>query len=150
MNGLYTRSFTIDGDNILLCSQGACGIVVINKRTFGFVAAYPVAPELGGVVQIIHAGKNYYLSTSSDIFGNHGAAMLARISSPAGFMSSATYTDVTAELGGLTGISVPYYMSNVEGVFVARLNSLGAGTDEYACVFAEDPLGNLIVGGRVP
>lgn len=54
--GLYTRSFTIDGNNILLCSQGAGGIVVVNKKTFAFVGAYPVPDQLGGVVQVVHAG----------------------------------------------------------------------------------------------
>jgi hypothetical protein len=148
--GLYTRSFTIDGNNILLCSQGIGGILVVDKKTFRLVAGYAVCDELGGVVQVVHIGKHYYLTTSSDRYGNRNTAMIARADSLAGFVSPLTYTDVTSELGGLTGSLAPYYISYANGAYIARFNSVGSGFDEHARIFAEDIFGNLIVGGMLP
>ena len=149
MYGLYTRSFTIDGNNIILCSQGAGGLIVVNKRTFRLVGIYPVADEIGGVVQVAHIGSHYYLSTSSDRFGNQNVAMTVRSDTLAGFASSATYTDVTCELGGLTGVQVPYYMSNVGGFYFVRFMGGGGDYPDYACCFTEDAFGNIVIGSRI-
>ena len=148
--GLYTRSFTIDGNYILLCSQGVGGILVVDKKNFRLVTGHAVCDELGGVVQVSHIGKHYYLTTSSDRYGNSNTAMVARADSLAGFVSAATYTDVTSELGGLTGGCVPYYISYANGAYIARFNSVGSGFDEHARIFAEDTFGNLIMGGKLP
>ena len=149
MYGLYTRSFTIDGNNIILCSQGAGGLIVVNKRTFRLVGIYPVADEIGGVVQVAHVGNHYYLSTSSDRFGNHSAAMTVKSDTLAGFASSATYTDVTCELGGLTGVQVPYYMSNVGGLYFVRFMGGGGDYTDFAGCFTEDAFGNIVLGCRI-
>ena len=143
--GLYTRSFTIDGDNILLCSQGAGGIVVVNKRTFRFAGAYPVPDELGGVVQVSHIGNHYYLTTSSDRYGNMSAARTVRSSSLTGFMSMATCEDVTASLGGIAGVQVPYYITECGGLYYARFTGLASGYNDKGCIFTEDPFGNIVV-----
>ncbi|MCR4792822.1 MAG: hypothetical protein K5871_08725 [Lachnospiraceae bacterium] len=149
MYGLYTRSFTIDGNNIILCSQGAGGMIVVNKRNFNLVGIYPVAEELGGLVQVVKVGSHYYLSTSSDRYGNQNMAMTVRSDTLAGFASSATYTDVTAQLGGIPGICVPYYMSNEGGVCFVRVIGMGAGYEDFGTCFTEDVFGNIIVGGRI-
>ena len=143
--GLYTRSFTIDGDNILLCSQGAGGIIVVNKRTFGFVGAYPVPDELGGLVQVSHVGNHYYLTTSSDRYGNMNMAATVRSTSLAGFMSMATCEDVTSALGGIGGVRVPYYMTECGGLYYVRLNGLTSGYSDRGCIFTEDPFGNIVI-----
>ena len=143
--GLYTRSFTIDGDNILLCSQGAGGIVVVNKRTFGFVGAYPVPDMLGGVVQVVHVGSHYYLTTSSDRFGNMNMAATYRSSSLAGFMSLATCEDVTTALGGASGLQIPYYITECGGLYYVRLIGQASGYRDKGCVFTEDALGNILI-----
>ena len=143
--GLYTRSFTIDGNNILLCSQGAGGIVVVNKKTFGFVGAYPVPAELGGVVQVVHVGGHYYLTTSSDRYGNMNMAMTVRSTSLAGFMSLATCEDVTAKLGGVSGMQIPYYITECNGLFYTRLIGQASGYHDKGVVFTEDPFGNILI-----
>ena len=143
--GLYTRSFTIDGNNILLCSQGAGGIVVVNKRTFRFVGAYPVPDELGGVVQVVHVGTHYYLTTSSDRYGNMNMARTVRSSSLAGFMNLATCEDVTAYLGGLTGLQIPYYITESGGLYYVRLIGQASGYEDKGSVFTEDAFGNIIL-----
>ena len=143
--GLYTRSFTIDGDNILLCSQGAGGIIVVNKRTFGFVGAYPVPDELGGLVQVTHIGNHYYLTTSSDRAGNMNMATVVRSTSLAGFMSLATCENVTSAMGGITGVQVPYYISKCGGLYYARFTGLTSGYSDKGCIFNEDPYGNIVI-----
>ncbi|MCR5738673.1 MAG: hypothetical protein K6G43_02520 [Lachnospiraceae bacterium] len=145
--GIYTRSFTIDGNNIILCSQGAGGLIVVNKRTFKIVAAYRVTDELGGVVQVAHVGNHYYLTTSSDRFGNQNMARTVRSDSLAGFTNSAFYTDVTAELGGVSGIQVPYYMTDVNGIYFVRFMGVG-GYPDCGSWFTEDMFGNIILGGK--
>ncbi len=143
--GLYTRSFTIDGNNILLCSQGAGGIVVVNKRTFAFVGAYPVPDELGGVVQVVHIGSHYYLTTSSARFGNMNMAKTVRSTSLAGFMSLATCEDVTAQLGGVSGMQIPYYITESGGLYYVRLIGQASNYHDEGCVFTEDIFGNILV-----
>ncbi len=143
--GLYTRSFTIDGNNILLCSQGAGGIVVVNKRTFGFVGAYPVPDQLGGVVQVVHVGSHYYLTTSSDRVGNMNMAATYRSTSLAGFMNLATCEDVTARLGGVTGMQIPYYITECGGLYYVRLIGQASGYRDEGCVFTEDAFGNICI-----
>lgn len=147
--GLYTRSFTIDGNNIIFCSQGAGGLVVVNKWSYRIVGIYPVADEIGGMVQISHVGRHYYLTTSTDRAGDHSMAMTARSDTLAGFANSATYTDVTAELGGLKGIQVPYYMTNVGGLYFVRFVGNQEGYADYATCFIEDAFGNIFLGSRI-
>ena len=143
--GLYTRSFTIDGNNIILTSQGAGGIVVVNKRTFKLVGAYPVPDQMGGVVQVAHVGGHYYLTTSSDRAGNMNMAATYRSTSLAGFMSLTTCEDVTARLGGVTGMQVPYYITNCGGLYYVRFTGLASGYPDKGCIFTEDAYGNIVV-----
>ena len=148
--GVYTRSFTIDGNNILLCSQGAGGIISVDKRTFNLKGVYPVCDELGGVVQISHIGSHYYLTTSSDRFGDQSKATIVRSSSLGGFYYPGQYEDVNAILGGFNGASAPYYLTPAAGVYFARYMGLSAGRKDYAITFAEDPFGNIVLGTRFP
>ena len=148
--GVYTRSFTIDGNNILLCSQGACGIISVDKKTFRINGCYPVSPELGGLVQITHIGNHYYLTTSSDMYGDQSKAMVARSSSLYGFMDAAYYEDVTSLLGGVKGCAVPYYITPGAGVYFARITGMRGGYSDYTVCFAEDIFGNFIPGVVLP
>jgi hypothetical protein len=148
--GVYTRSFTIDGNNILFCSQGAGGIISVNKRTFALTGVYPVCDDLGGVVQVAHIGSHYYLTTSSDRFGNQSRATIVRSSSLGGFYYPGQYEDVNELLGGLRGSAVPYYLTPSSGVYFARFIGIGAGYNDFAVTFVEDPFGNIILGTRFP
>ncbi len=150
LNGVYTRSFTIDGNNILLCSQGAGGIIAVDKRNFSLKGVYPVSDELGGVVQVSHIGNHYYLTTSSDRFGDRSKATIVRSTSLGGFYYPGQYEDVNAVLGGMQGVSVPYYLTPAAGVYFARFDGLGADYSDFAVTFAEDPFGNIIIGTRFP
>ena len=148
--GVYTRSFTIDGNNILLCSQGAGGIISVDKRSFRLNGIYPVCDELGGVVQVAHIGSHYYLTTSSDRYGDQGKATIVRSSSLSGFWYPGQYEDVNALLGGIPGASAPYYLTPTCGVYFARCMGMGAGFNDYGITFTEDMFGNVIIGTRFP
>lgn len=150
LNGVYTRSFTIDGNNILLCSQGAGGIISVDKRTFALRGVYPVSDELGGVVQVSHIGAHYYLTVSSDRFGDQSKATIVRSATLGGFFYPGQYEDVNELLGGIKGTAVPYYLTPAAGVYFARFMGLGGDCKDFAVTFAEDPFGNIILGTRFP
>ncbi len=148
--GVYTRAFTIDGNDIILASQGAGGIIVVDKNTFKIKASYVVPDEIGGIVQVARIGSHYYLTTSADRSGNQNNAMTVRSSTLAGFMSPATYEDVTASFGGIKGVLVPYYITESNGRYYVRMTALGAGLDDKGVVVTEDPAGNLMVTEHIP
>jgi len=148
--GLYTRAFTIDGNDIILASQGAGGIIVVDKNTFKTKASYVVPDEIGGVVQVAHVGSHYYLTTSADRYGNQNNAMTVRSATLDGFMSPLTYEDVTSAFGGIKGVLVPYYITESNGRYYVRMTALGAGMDDKGLVFAEDTAGNVLVTETIP
>ncbi|MCR5801166.1 MAG: hypothetical protein K6G57_02405 [Lachnospiraceae bacterium] len=131
MAGQYTRSFTIDGNIIYFPSMGSCGIYAVNKNSFGVQAFYPVDPEIGGMVQIVHAGDYFYLSTSSDFAYDQSKANFVRALSPALF-TAGSYEQALPLFGGLTG--VPYYITKGEdGHYYTPV--LGNAGSAYICKF---------------
>lgn len=148
--GVYTRSFTIDGNNILFCSQGVGGIISVNRRTFRINGLYPVCDEFGGIVQIAHIGNHYYLTTSSDRFGDRSKATIVRSTSPGGFYFTGQYEEVITQLGGVRGSCVPYYLTPASGAYFARFDGLSGDYKDFALTFAEDPFGNILIGNRFP
>ena len=148
--GQYTRSFSIDGDDIIFASQGAGGIVVVNKNTFQLTGAYVVPDEIGGLVQVVRMGGHYYLTTSADRAGNQGKAKCVRSTSLAGFMNPQTYEDVTERFGGLEGFLAPYYITEANGRYYVRMIGLGAGYKDKGLTFTEDALGNILITETFP
>ncbi|MCR4587492.1 MAG: hypothetical protein K5682_03685 [Lachnospiraceae bacterium] len=66
LEGRYTRSFTIVGDEIYLPSMGMSTVYVLNKKTFKVKKRYAVPSEIGGMVQLSRFGDYWYLTYSSD------------------------------------------------------------------------------------
>ena len=150
LNGVYTRAFTIDGDNIILCSQGAGGIIVVNKKSFQIVASYVVPDEIGGVVQVAHVGGHYYLTTSANRNGDQNYAKTVRSTTLAGFMNPATYEDVTSVFGGITGVLVPYYITEADGRYYVRMTGLGGGLKDVGVIFEENTAGEIDIFATLP
>lgn len=111
LDGCYTRSFTIDGDKIYLPSMGKNAIYVVNKSNFKVKAIYPVAAELGGMVQVRHEQNYYYLVTSTDAAGDQSKAAIVRSSSLGGFVEGG-YEDIREMFPEMDGI--PYYITHLE------------------------------------
>nr|MCR4588212.1 hypothetical protein [Lachnospiraceae bacterium] len=77
LNGIYIRSFYIEGDSIYLISGNAV-ITVVNKDTFEVTETIPVPESISGMANLIHIGSYYYITVSTDLAGNQDAATFIR------------------------------------------------------------------------
>ncbi|MBO4981858.1 MAG: hypothetical protein J6C84_08200 [Lachnospiraceae bacterium] len=110
LNGAYTRSFTMDKNTIYFPSVGKSAIYAVNKSNFKVKAVYPVAPELGEMVQLLHIQNYYYLVTSADA-AKEKEPMIVRSKTLAGF-GNGQYENIRDMFGELDGI--PYYITQGE------------------------------------
>lgn len=141
LDGCYTRSFTIDGNNIYLPSMGKSAIYVVNKKNFKVKAIHPVSSELAGMVQVRHEQNYYYLVTSTDAAGDQSKAKIVRSASLSGFVEG-QYEDIHSEFPEMDGI--PYYITHLEDGHYYMPVILGT-TDAYICRFdiEEDQITNV-------
>lgn len=142
LDGYYTRSFTIDGDRIYLPSMGRNAIYVVSKKNFKVIAVYPVAAELGGMVQVRHEQNYYYLVTSSDSLGDQTKATIVRSSSLSGFVAG-SYEDIRGKFPELDG--VPYYITHLaDGHYYTPV--IVGQTPPYICRFdiVDDEITNVV------
>lgn len=110
LDGYYTRSFTIDGSTIYFPCVGRSAVYAVNKSNFKVKAIYPVAAELGEMVQMLHVQNYFYLVTSADS-AKEKQPMFVRAKTLAGF-GNGEYEDIRGSLGELDGI--PYYITQGE------------------------------------
>lgn len=115
LSDLYVRSFTITDDKILFVSgvsqDGTPGTVLeCDLNTFNIIKSYTVPDEIAGMVQISLIDDMYYVTTSTDLFGNQDYATIVRAAS-LDDLSAGKYEDIYSKyfLGGGT----PYYISQV-------------------------------------
>ncbi len=142
LDGCYTRSFTIDGDNIYLPSMGKNAIYVVKKSNFKVKEIYPVSAELGGMVQVRHEQNYYYLVTSTDASGDQSKAAIVRSASLSGFVDGG-YEDIRGKFPELDGI--PYYITHLEDGHYYTPVIVGQ-TQPYICRFdiVDDEITNVI------
>ena len=117
--GLYVRSFTIkDGDIYFVSgvsSDGATGrILKCDLKTLSIEKSYPVPNELAGMVQITPIDDMYYITVSTDLYGNQDYATLIRTKSLED-LSAGKYEDIYSQyfIGGGT----PYNISQVDDTY---------------------------------
>lgn len=139
LEGLYTRSFTIQGDTIYFPCVATSAIYLVNKADFNVKAISLVAPQLSEMVQIIRVQNYYYLVTSANPAREYAVATVARSTTLAGF-GNGTYENVRAMFGSdLTGN--PYYITQGEdGHFYTPV--ITGSCNEYICQF--DIVGDVI------
>ncbi len=115
LTGLYVRSFTIiDGDIYFVSGtsdkapQGE--ILVCDLDTLHVKKRAPVPNELAGMVQLTKIDKMFYITVSTDIYGNQDYATLVRTPSLKD-LSSGVYEKIYEEyfIGGGT----PYNISKI-------------------------------------
>lgn len=141
LDGYYTRSFTIDGENILFPCVGRSAVYVVNKKSFKVKGVYPVASELSEMVQILHVQNYYYLVTSHDDSGEK-SPRLVRAASLAGF-GNGSYEDIRDQFGDMNGI--PYYITQGEdGHFYTPV--IEGNVNSYICRFdiENDAITNVV------
>lgn len=133
LDGNYTRSFTIDGGTIYFPSVGKSAVYAVNKSSFKVKAIYPVASELGEMVQLLHIQNYYYMVTSANP-ATEKSAMLVRSKTLSGF-GDGSYEDIKGSFGDMDGI--PYYITQGEdGHFYTPVIE-GTG-NAYICSFDID------------
>lgn len=108
----YVRSFTIIGETIYFVS-GNNNIIEADLDTFMVKKRWPVMPEIGGMVQMTKVGDYYYITVSTDSYGNPSCATILR-TNDLSTLQTGEY-EVIYDLFESTG--TPYYMMEIEGVW---------------------------------
>lgn len=111
--GVYVRSFTIMGDEILFVSgHNNQKIIIADKDTLTVQRSYSVPAEIAGMVQLIKIQDYYYITVSTDNTENQDYATIIRTPRLEA-LSAGEYEDVYAQLG-LSG-GTPYYITCIDG-----------------------------------
>lgn len=113
LQGLYVRSFTISGDQILFPSGDTSYIIVADKDTLAVKMRFPVAPSIAGMVQIMPIGGYFYLTVSTDANYNQSMATIIRTNDLSSLADS-VYEDVYYKFKSK---GVPYYIESVDGSY---------------------------------
>ncbi len=115
LSGLYVRSFTIiDGDIYFVSGTSPTApqgeVLVCDLKTLDVKESYLVPGELAGMVQISKIDDMFYITVSTDIYGNQDYADLVRVSSLSD-LGTGRYESIYEEyfIGGGT----PYNISRI-------------------------------------
>ena len=110
LNGIYVRSFTIDGDSVYLVS-GNSQIIEARLSDFKIRKRYPVPDELAGMIQIMPVPGGYYITISTDVHGNQDFATII-YTEDLSDLERGAYTDIYSYF---VGGGTPYYMGVIDG-----------------------------------
>lgn len=113
LDGVYVRSFTIDGDDIYFVS-GNASILKASLYDLSIEEEYPVPDTMAGMVQLSFIGDNCYITVSTDSTGNQDYATIVRVKELSD-LTNGNYEDIysTYFVGGGT----PYYISKIEDTY---------------------------------
>lgn len=109
----YTRSFTIDGDEILIVSGIMLDLTdsVITRcsiRDLSVIETYHMPDEIAGMTQILPVENGYYVTVSTEKWGSQDAATMI-YSSSLDALAAGEYSEVYTE--NFIGGGTPYYMT---------------------------------------
>lgn len=113
----YTRSFTIDGDEILIVSGIMLDLTdsVITRcsiHDLSVMETYLMPDEIAGMTQIMPVDNGYYITVSTEKWGSQDAATMIYAESLED-LSAGNYEEVYTE--NFIGGGTPYYMTAVNG-----------------------------------
>lgn len=111
--GLYVRSFTIVGDQIIFPAGRNGYTMAVDKNTFQVLGRYPVPIDMSGMAQIIPIDGMLYITISTDLDFNQNVATLIRTPSLAA-LSAGVYEDV---YGAFHTEGTPYYITYFDGAY---------------------------------
>ncbi len=137
LEGFYVRSFTIAGDRILFPSGNNCYIIVADKDTLEVQARYGVTQEISGMACIVPIGGYFYMTVSSDLAFDQGAATMIRCSNPA-LLAWGLYEDVYA---AFPEKGIPYYIDFMDGAYY--MTSAGSGSTVWRFQVVNDRISNV-------
>lgn len=113
LSGIYVRSFSIAGNEILFPSGNNCYMIVADKKTFKVKGRYPVIPEISGMAFAKKIGSYYYITVSTDENLSHDAAKMIRTTELSS-LASGSYEDITPLFKEM---KVPYYIDGIGGSY---------------------------------
>jgi len=110
LDGYYVRSFTIDGDSIYFIS-GNTTIIKAALSDLSVEETWPVPLEIGSMIQLTKIQDYFYITVSTDAYGDQSYATLLRVSD-LNQLASQSWEDIyELFIGGGT----PYYISGFDG-----------------------------------
>ena len=112
LNGIYVRSFTIEGDTIYFVS-GNSSIIEADLDTFKIKKEYPVPDSMAGMVQLTFIRDYCYLTISTDVTGSQDYATMIRTKKLSD-LAQGNYEDVYASF---VGGGTPYYISKIDDTY---------------------------------
>jgi len=136
LNGVYVRSFFFEEDKAYFVSgvYGNGTIYETTKDTFDVIREIPVAPEIGGMVQITKIQDYYYVTSSTSLYGETNLRFVVRTDSLEHLMMG-QFEDVTETLVGSEFPGTPYNITNVN--------------DEWFLAIHRDSLGSPFVSFKI-
>lgn len=112
LNQVYVRSFTLDGDRIYFAAANGT-ILEARLRDLQVLNRYSVPEEIAGLIQITRIQDYYYLTVSTDLYGNQENATIVRTRDLSD-LAAGKYEDIYASfIGGGT----PYYLTAFDGFY---------------------------------
>ena len=112
LNGIYVRSFTIEGDTIYFVS-GNSSIIEADLDTFRIKKEYPVPDNMAGMVQLTFIRDYCYLTISTDVTGSQDYATMIRAKKLSD-LAKGNYEDIYASF---VGGGTPYYISRIDDTY---------------------------------
>lgn len=112
LDGVYVRSFTIIGDEILFVSGNNC-IIKARLDTLKVTERYPVPDEISGMIQITPIDGQYYITVSTNSSWDQSYATIIRCERLED-LAEGKYEDIYKNfIGGGT----PYYITGFDGSY---------------------------------
>ena len=112
LDGVYVRSFTITGDEILFVS-GNSSIIKAKLDTLEVIDRYPVPDELAGMIQITPIDNKYYITISTNASWDQSYATIIRCDS----LEDLEYRNYEDIYSNFIGGGTPYYITSFDGAY---------------------------------
>lgn len=140
LDSVYTRSFTIDGDDIYF---PACNGMILRtaKSDLSVLERWSVPDEIGGMIQLTKVQNYFYLTVSTDVAGNPEQATILRASS-LDRLSEGSYEDLQEYF---TEDGTPYYITFFDDHYymTCHRNDPGKGVFRYQVL--DDCLTDIVI-----
>lgn len=110
---IYVRSFFISNNDVYLAATNGY-IYRVNKASFEILERIPVPDDICGLVQISLIGDYYYLTVSTDRYGNQDKATMIRTRDLHNLANN-EYEEIYSLFTDKEG--TPYYFNEIDGVW---------------------------------
>lgn len=112
LNNVYVRSFTIIDGEVYFVS-GTSSIIVADLKSLQIKREYPVSDEIAGMIQLVKIQDYYYITVSTDKFGNQDYATFLR-TKDLKTLEKGEFEDIYHHF---VGGGTPYYISYFEDTY---------------------------------